>query len=615
MKKVDIFEKFHAGEETKGHKLFGAHLTKKSYKFTLWAPNATKVSVIGDFNDWDNTIDLMKKNEDGIWSLNIKNVKQNQHYMYEITDYNENVKRKADPYAQWASVRPERASIVYDNKGFTWHDKKWLNKRKKQLYYKMPIAIYELHLGSWKRDKENEFLNYKALANELIPYVLEQGFTHIELMPITEYPYDGSWGYQATGYFSPTSRYGTPDELKIFINECHIAGLGVIMDFVPGHFCKDDHGLFLLDGTPTYEYENVSVQSNDGWGTANFYLSKNQVQSYLISSAMYWLEEFHIDGFRIDAVANLIYWNLDGKNQENPHAIRFLKKFNGVIKKKYPDVLLFAEDSTTFEGVTLPVENGGLGFDFKWKMGWMNDILSYMQLPTSERVHHHDKLTFGMWYAHTEKFILPFSHDEVVHLKKSLLNKMAGDEWQKFAQLRLLYGFMFTHPGKKLLFMGSEFAQTAEWDENIQLGWHHFDDDRHLKVNLFTKHLLKIYRESKPLYECDHEESGFSWIDANNNEQSILSYIRYDQLKNPLVIVCNFTEHVYYDYKVGVPNAISYEEIFNSDKDLYGGSNLYNGGIIKLEDEPFHNQPSHVEMTIAPMAISILKPTSIKLKS
>lgn len=606
---------FHEGNYFKGYELFGSKVVKKNNEkgvnFVVWAPNADMIQVVGSFNQWNGTgFEMEKKSNEGVWELFIPNISYGELYKYKITT-NGISKLKSDPYAIFSECKPKTASITYELEEYKWNDNKWKrNQGKKSIHTAM--NIYELHLGSWKHKESGEVYSYTELAMELIPYILEHKFTHIELLPMIEHPFDGSWGYQGTGYYSLTSRYGTPEECMYFVDMCHQNGIGVIMDWVPGHFCKDEHGLYMFDGTPTYEYQNQSIRENDVWGTANFDLGKNEVQSFLISNVIFWIEKYHIDGFRVDAVANMLYHELDGIWQKNELAVSFLKKLNSVIREQYPHVLMIAEDSTDWPLVTSPVENGGLGFHYKWNMGWMNDVLTYMECSPENRKYIHNKITFSMLYAFSENYILPLSHDEVVHGKKSLLNKMPGDYWQKFAQLRLLFGYMYTHPGKKLLFMGGEFGQFIEWDEKRELDWLLLDYEKHVGINTFTKDLFALYKRNKPLYEVDANYDGFEWIDADNSEQSIFSFIRKGkQEENYLVIICNFTAVTYKNYKIGVPEAC-YREILSSDDIIYGGSGQINKGKIQVLKEPYHNQPCHVEMTIPPMGISILRPVKTR---
>ncbi|MBU7593979.1 1,4-alpha-glucan branching enzyme [Metabacillus halosaccharovorans] len=604
---------FHEGQFFESFQVFGAHLTeqngKKGTSFSVWAPHAKQVSVVGNFNNWDRNNHQMKKmSEEGIWNLFIEGIEEGEIYKYEIITSSDETLLKADPYAFQSEVRPNTASVVADLTGFNWTDQKWKRRKKQRQPYDRPLAIYEVHLGSWKLNDEKELYSYQELSQMLIPYVLEHGFTHIELLPIIEHPYDRSWGYQGTGYFSATSRFGKPKDLMHFINACHEENIGVIIDWVPGHFCKDAHGLYMFDGQPTYEYANEHDRENYIWGTANFDLGKTEVQSFLISNALFWIEYFHVDGFRVDAVANMLYWPNSNELVENPYAISFLKKLNEAVFIKDPDILMIAEDSTDWPMVTAPTSSGGLGFNYKWNMGWMNDILSYMEASPESRNELHHKVTFSLIYAFSENFILPFSHDEVVHGKKSLLNKMPGDYWQKFAQLRLLYGFMFTHPGKKLLFMGGEFGQYDEWKDLEQLDWMLEEYEMHNKMRVYFKQLLSIYSKQKPLFELDHSDEGFEWIDVNNREQSIFSFIRKSRKENELlVVVLNFKPVVYHDYKVGVPVDTEYVEIMNSDEMQFGGSGQTNPKNIKAVEGEFHGRPFHISMTIPPYGAVILR--------
>lgn len=605
---------FHEGNLFKAYELFGAHIMTneqgvKGTRFCLWAPNALEVRVVGDFNSWNGTAHSMNKmNEQGVWVLFIPSIGEGTIYKYEIYTAQGERLLKADPYAFYSEHRPNNASVVHDLEHYIWKDKAWKRKQKLTNLYEKPLFIYELHAGSWKKHEDGSFYNYKELADELIPYVVEHGFTHIELMPLVEHPFDQSWGYQGTGYYSPTSRYGKPEDLKQFIDFCHQHNIGVILDWVPGHFCKDEHGLYKFDGTFLYEYEYELDRENYVWGTANFDLSKPEVHSFLISNALFWLEHFHIDGFRVDAVANLLYWPNSHEMRVNDYAVQFLKKLNEFLFSYDPHILMIAEDSTDWPLVTAPVFLGGLGFNYKWNMGWMNDILTYMEAEPQERKHLHEKITFSLLYAFNENFILPFSHDEVVHGKKSLLNKMPGDYWRKFAQLRMLYGFLITHPGKKLLFMGGEFGQFDEWKDTEELDWMLFDFEMHRKLNLYMKELLAVYRRSKPLFELDHDSQGFEWIDVNNYEQRIFSFIRRGKNEQDLyIVVCNFSEDAYENYKIGVPLPTSYIEVINSDNQVFGGSGVINKKVSKAIEETYHGKPYHIEMNIPPFGISILR--------
>jgi 1,4-alpha-glucan branching enzyme len=605
---------FHEGSLYKSYELFGAHVIKKNgivgTRFCVWAPHAREVRLVGSFNEWNGTnFNLMKVSDQGVWMIFIPENLEGHLYKYEITTSDGNILLKSDPYAFYSELRPHTASIVYNIKGYQWNDQAWRQKKRRKRIYDQPLFIYELHFGSWKKKEDGSFYTYQEMADELIPYVLEHGFTHIELLPLVEHPFDRSWGYQGTGYYSATSRYGTPHDLMHFIDRCHQAGIGVIIDWVPGHFCKDAHGLYMFDGAPTYEYANMQDRENYVWGTANFDLGRPEVRSFLISNALFWMEYFHVDGFRVDAVANMLYWPNSDVLHKNPYAVQFLQKLNETVFAYDPSILMIAEDSTDWPRVTAPTYDGGLGFNYKWNMGWMNDILTYMETAPEQRKYVHNKVTFSLLYAYSENFILPFSHDEVVHGKKSLLNKMPGTYEEKFAQLRLLYGYLLTHPGKKLLFMGGEFAQFDEWKDLEQLDWVLFEFDLHRNMNIYVKQLLKCYKRYKPLYELDHSPDGFEWIDVHNAEQSIFSFVRRGKKENDLlVIVCNFTNKVYHDYKVGVPLFAAYREIINSDAVEFGGWGNINAKPIAAIKEPFHGKPYHIQMTIPPFGISILRP-------
>lgn len=604
---------FHEGNLFESHELLGAHLftlEQKTYtRFSVWAPNALEVRIVGDFNSWNGEgYSLQKVNNEGIWMITIESSLEGELYKYEIFTAEGDRILKSDPFAFYSELRPNTASIVYSLDGFQWEDKSWKQRKAKRNILRDPVAIYEVHLGSWKKKDDGTPLTYKELADELIPYVLDLGFTHIELLPIVEHPLDISWGYQGTGYFSPTSRFGTPHDFMFFINECHKNGLGVILDWVPGHFCKDAHGLYRFDGSYLYEYTYEHDRENPVWGTANFDLGKTEVQSFLISSAVFWLKYYHIDGFRLDAVANLIYQPNQEEKVENNNGIAFLQKLNKALFSYDPTILMMAEDSTDWPKVTAPVDFGGLGFNYKWNMGWMNDVLAYAETPPFSRASVHEKMTFSLLYAFNENFILPFSHDEVVHGKKSLLDKMPGDYWQKFAQLRLLLGYMFGHPGKKLLFMGFELGHFSEWKDKEQLDWHLLDYEMHKKLNGYVKELLNIYKKSKPLFELDHDVHGFEWIDVNNAQQSIFSFIRRAKNGDLLIFVCNFTPAVYRDYMVGVPQEGTYREILNSDAEHFGGSGVINKKVIQTIEKRFHGKPYTIRMSIPPLGVSVLRP-------
>ncbi|PKG22224.1 1,4-alpha-glucan branching protein GlgB [Niallia nealsonii] len=605
---------FHEGNLFESYKLLGSHVHRKKEEvytiFCVWAPNAQSIGLVGDFNNWEaDKYPLERINNEGIWFIKIDKDLTGALYKYQITSSEGNTFLKSDPYAFYSEVRPNTASIVYSLDGYKWNDARWRQKKAKKNSLNEPLAIYEVHLGSWKLHEDESLYTYRELADELIPYCLEQGFTHLEILPLVEHPLDISWGYQGTGYYSATSRFGEPKDLMYFIDQCHQNGLGVILDWVPGHFCKDAHGLYQFDGSSQFDYANAKDRENLVWGTANFDLGKMEVHSFLISNALFWMEYFHVDGFRVDAVSNIIYWPNSNENSMNPYGIEFLQKLNKMVAQYDPTILMFAEDSTDWPQVTAPVHYGGIGFHYKWNMGWMNDFLKYMETESQYRKDMHDKVSFSLHYAFSENFVLPLSHDEVVHGKKSLLNKMPGDYWQKFAQFRLLIGFMMAHPGKKLLFMGAEFAQFSEWKDKEQLDWLLYDYDMHKKANDFIKAILKIYKRSKPLYELDHVYEGFEWIDVNNRDQSIFSFIRKGKKPEDfLIVICNFTYHTYEDYLIGVPNDGSYREILNSDAEEFGGANYINKKVIKAQEGSFHGRPFSVQLTIPAFSITILRP-------
>jgi 1,4-alpha-glucan branching enzyme len=605
---------FHEGNLFQSHQLFGAHVFKVSDKvltrFCVWAPNAKEVRLVGNFNSWNGEgYDLHRVNNEGVWIIVIDQDLSGSLYKYEIVTSQYEKILKADPYAFYSELRPNTASIVYSLRNYDWQDNHWMHRKQKRNSLSEPQVIYEIHFGSWKKHENGDFLTYREMAAELIPYVLEHGFTHVELLPLIEHPFDGSWGYQGTGYFSTTSRYGTPKDFMYFVDQCHQNGIGVILDWVPGHFCKDSHGLYRFDGSHIYSYETESDRENKVWGTANFDLGKGEVQSFLISNAFFWIDYFHIDGFRMDAVANIIYWPNSADNQENPFGIEFLKKLNVEVHEYDPTFVMIGEDSTDFPNVTSPVHYGGLGFDYKWNMGWMNDMLKYMETPPFARTSVHTKVTFSLLYAFSENFMLPFSHDEVVHGKKSLLDKMPGDYWEKFAQLRLLLGYMFAHPGKNLLFMGFELGQFSEWKDKEQLDWNLLDYEMHQNVNQYVKQLIKIYKRSKALYELDHQHDGFEWLDCNNENQSVFSFIRKGKTENDyLVIICNFTGVHYPEFKIGVPFQSEFREILNSDHQDFGGAGFVNKKTFMAEEEPFHGKPYSVNVTIPPFGFQIIRP-------
>ncbi|EHK2305344.1 1,4-alpha-glucan branching protein GlgB [Clostridium perfringens] len=622
------FDLFLEGKEHSAYKFMGAHFItenrKRGVRFTTWAPRASKIYVIGDFNNWElkEEYSMKKINERGrgIWSLFLPKLEEGIKYKFAVVnECGNNTVYKADPYAFKSELRPNTASVLTKIKSFRWGDKRWLNKREKEGLDNKPMNIYELHLGSWKR-KDGEFMTYEEISEVLVEYIKEMGYTHVEFMPINEHPLDASWGYQGVGYYSVTSRYGDLNGLKALINKLHKNNIGVLLDWVPSHFCKDEHGLFMFDGSPTYEYEAWWKANNEGWGTCNFDLGRPEVKSFLFSNAMYWINEFHIDGLRVDAVSNMLYldygreygeWepNIYGGNG-NLEAIAFLKELNTIIKKEGKGAITVAEESTSWEGITKPVEEDGLGFDYKWNMGWMNDTLSYIELDPIYRKYHHNKMNFSMMYNYSEKFILPISHDEVVHGKKSLINKMWGDDWKKYAGLRLYASFMMGHPGKKLMFMGCEFGQFVEWREWEELQWNVIEEfDIHRKTKEYFKALNHFYLENSSLWSLDYEEEGFKWIDADNSEESVLSFIRIGKnKKEKLIFICNFTPEVYYDFKVGVPELGEYVEVFNSDSLEFGGAgNIMGDSILKATEESFKDFDYSISVKVPPLGTLVLK--------
>ena len=578
-------------------------------EFVVHAPNAKEVCVMGEWNYFNDYQDHMEKiDNSGIFYLYLEGNYLNQRYKYAIYTYDGQVLYKVDPYAFYSGLRPNKDSVVYDIEGYKWHDSKWRINHKKT--YQEPMNIYEFHMGSWKRKGEgpNDFYNYREIAKMLVPYLKEFSYTHLEIMPIYEFPLDASWGYQGTGYYSANSRYGTPHDLMYLIDELHKANIGVIFDWVPGHICKDAHGLYMFDGTPLYEYPNEQDRENYEWGTANLDLGKGLVRSFLYSNALFFMKKYHVDGFRVDAVSNIIYW-LGNKNRGvNEGACDFVRGLSNHIFKEDDRVLLIAEDSSDFPNVTKPTNIGGLGFNYKWDMGWMNDTLKYFKLDPIYRKYHHNQMTFSMAYFYNEEFLLPFSHDEVVHMKGSLLNKMPGDYWQKFANFRLLMGYQITHPGKKLTFMGSELAPFSEWAFYKGLDWNLLDYPQHQGANLYIKDINKMYLKEKALSELDYTYDGFKWIMVDNADQSIFVYLRLSSdFKEHLVVVLNCTPNTYHNYDIGVPGDYSYVELINSDAFKYGGSNQINEGTIKLYDGKRHNYDHYVSITIPPLGMTVLK--------
>jgi 1,4-alpha-glucan branching enzyme len=621
---------FGEGSHYKKYEKLGAHIMEinriKGVHFAVWAPNAKRVSVIGDFNKWDGRRHPMRVlGSSGIWEIFIPGFNEGDLYKFEIkSKFNNYIAVKADPYAFHFELRPKSASIVYDMNKYQWDDSKWMEMRPKKNLFESPISIYEMHLGSWMRvpEENNRWLTYRETADRLIRYVKEMGYTHIELMPVTEHPLDASWGYQTIGYFAPTSRYGKPEDFMYFVDKCHQDNIGVILDWAPAHFPTDGHGLGFFDGTCLYEHEDPRKGFHPDWGTKIFNYGRNEVSNFLLSNALFWFEKYHIDGLRVDAVASMIYldysrnegeWipNIFG-GRENLAAIDFLKKFNEIVHQNHPGILTIAEESTAWPSVSRPTYLGGLGFSLKWNMGWMNDTLEYFLKEPVHRKYHQHNLTFSLLYAFTENFVLVLSHDEVVHGKRSMLSKMPGDMWQKFANLRLFYGFMYSHPGKKLLFMGGEFGQWDEWYHEKSIDWHLLRLIPHRSLQKFVMVLNHIYQSEPALYEVDFNYQGFEWIDFRDTENSIISFIR--KAKDPenfLVIVCNFTPVPRTGYRIGVPENCFYKEILNSDSQIYWGSNLGNAGGINADKISCHGKPYSINITLPPLSVLIFKPVKI----
>ena len=618
---------FHEGNITKGYEFFGSHFIEKDGKkgvvFRVWAPKASSVCIVGDFNHWDRTCNYMNKISDGgIWELFIPGLKQFDTYKYSIEGSSGQIRLKADPYGFHMETRPSTGSKIYDIDGYDWKDSEWLKAMSTKNVYTSPMNIYEIHLNSWrhKRD-EDELFNYMELANELIPYVKKMGYTHIEMMPIAEFPFDGSWGYQGIGYYAPTSRFGTPHDFMEFVDYCHRNGIGVILDWVPAHFPKDAAGLYEFDGDYCYEYSDPFKREHQNWGTRVFDWGKPEVQSFLISNANYWLTRYHIDGLRVDAVASMLYLDYDRKDgqwrknykggNENLEAVTFLQKLNAALFKEHPNVLMIAEESTAWPMVTKPADVGGLGFNFKWNMGWMNDMLQYMSMNPEYRPYHHDKLTFSFYYAFSENYILPISHDEVVYGKCSMLDKMSGPRDKRFASLRTFMGYMMAHPGKKLMFMGQEFAQFKEWNYKTGLDWDVLEFDEHKKYWEYIQALNKFYNEHSELWEIDTDWKGFSWISSDDYNNSVIVFRRINNSGEELIGVFNFQPNMHEVYNFGVPYYADYEEVFSSEDKKFGGSGISNKKV-KAICEGMHGQPYSISIKIPPMSAMFFKPTNIR---
>ena len=614
---------FGAGNHYEIYNKLGANICEingtEGVSFAVWAPNAKSVSVIGSFNYWDGRSAQMRMlGNSGIWEIFIPGAAEFDRYKFRIKDRNNNVTDKSDPYGFYMEKRPQNASIVYDLGVYRWKDAKWIKQRETSDPYRSPMNIYEVQLGSWMRvpEEENRFLTYRELADKLVKYVKKMGYTHIELLPVSEYPFDGSWGYQVTGYYAPTSRYGEPDDFRYFVDCCHQKGIGVIVDWVPGHFPKDANGLARFDGTALYEHEDWRKGEHKEWGTYVFNYGRKEVSNFLIANALFWIKEYHIDGIRVDAVASMLYLDYfrnEGEwipnkygGRENLEAVEFLKHMNSIIKGAYEGVLTFAEESTEWEGVTKGADRNGLGFSFKWNMGWMNDFLEYMKKDPIYRKYHHNNLTFGITYAYSENFVLVLSHDEVVHMKGSMIGKMPGDIWQKFANLRAAYGFMYAYPGKKLLFMGNDIGQYSEWNEAKSIDWHVLENDFNCKLNLFLQDLFKLYKKEPAFWERDTYPEGFEWIECDDAENSVVSFVRHGaNVEDLIVIICNFTPKTVEGYDVGVPYEGYYKEILNSDDEKYGGSRVINKKAVRSKKEHCNRCANKITINLPPLATSV----------
>ncbi|MBN2470047.1 MAG: 1,4-alpha-glucan branching protein GlgB [Anaerolineae bacterium] len=616
---------FNEGHSFRAHERLGAHPCTiddvPGVNFSVWAPNAYRVSVIGDFNRWDARVHPMRRHgEGGVWELFIPGVGPGARYKYDLRSHNEGYHaQKNDPYGFFAEMRPRTASIVADLDAYTWQDDAWMETRANTSLLKQPMAIYEVHLGSWQRKNDYEWLTYRELADTLVPYARRMGYTHLELMPVAEHPLDRSWGYQVTGYFAPTSRYGTPQDFMYFVDQCHQHGLGVILDWVPAHFPKDGHALSYFDGTHLYEHADARKGEHPDWGTYIFNYGRNEVRTFLLSNAMFWLERYHIDGLRVDAVSSMLYLDFGRKDgewlpneyggNENLDAISFLQELNAIVHRESGGGFTVAEESTAWPMVSRPTYLGGLGFTFKWNMGWMHDTLTYIRTDPVYRRYHHHNLTFSLMYAFSENFVLSLSHDEVVHGKGSLINKAHGDWWQKFATLRALLGYQYTHPGKKLTFMGQEFGQWREWSEARSLDWHLVEHwPLHQQMQDWARDLNRLYQAEPALHELDFDPAGFEWIEANDVEQSVFSYLRYaEDRREFLVVAINFTPVSRQDYRIGVPEPGYYREVINSDAEAYGGGNVGNMGGVQAEPAHAHGRPHSLRLTLPPLGVVVLK--------
>jgi 1,4-alpha-glucan branching enzyme len=614
---------FGEGTHYEAYRTLGAHPQTvegiEGVRFAVWAPNALIVSVVGDFNGWDSRVHPMRARTGGIWELFIPGIGTGTAYKYAVKSrFHGYFQMKSDPYGFGTEIPPNSASVVADIHDYQWQDQEWLQHRAETNLLDNALSIYELHTGSWLKHEDGTPLNYRELAHKLVPYVKDLGYTHVELMPPMEHPYAGSWGYQVIGYFAPTSRFGSPQDFMYFIDQCHQGGIGVIVDWVPGHFPKDAHGLAYFDGTALYEHADPRLGEHKEWGTLIFNYGRNEVRNFLISNALFWVKHYHVDGLRVDAVASMLYldysrkageWlpNIHGGN-ENLEAIDVLRKMNELVHQ-VPGVITAAEESTSFPGVSKPVYLNGLGFTFKWNMGWMHDMLNYFSRDPIHRKYHQNDITFSMVYAFSENFILPISHDEVVYGKRALLDKMPGDEWQRFANARAFLGYMWAHPGKKLVFMGSEFGQTSEWNADGQIEWWLLQFDVHKKLQLYCKRLNELYRSEPALYQVDFHWEGFEWIDFHDMHNSVIAFIRKAKDHSDyLIFICNFTPQPHPAYRLGLPELIEYREIFNSDSELFGGSNMGNGGRVVAEAVPSHGREASAQVVIPPLGVVALKP-------